>query len=211
MAITTGSKISVTLNMTTAGYVAQNVWSYNVLELVGTPSASHYGEAWWNHVKVAYRSIAALGWGASFKSVRVLELGSSVGEYGEFSIPAGEQTGTRANPVDADVTPVFLAAGVRLTVPTRVTRPGQKRLPFLTQADQASQDISVAFKALVATMMDTMTANMTLGAPAAGVVLVPSVVGLNSDGTIRASQVVSGYVVADKVTSQLSRKAGSGI
>lgn len=211
MSITTGSSIAITLNMTAAGYVAQNVWSYNVLELVGTPTAANYGEAWWNHVKTNYRATCAAVWGSSFKSVRVVELGNPAGEYGEFSIPSDEQAGTRANPADSEVTPVFLAAGVRLTVATRLTRPGQKRIPFLCQSDQNSQDLSSGFKSLVETLMGTMTSNITLGAPAAGVVLVPAVVGLNTDGTIRASQAVTGFVVADKVTSQVSRKAGRGI
>lgn len=211
MAITTGSKIAVTLVMNLANQTLMNVWQYNVLELVGIPNAAQYGQAWWGHVKTNYRAISAVGLGNVFQSVRVVELGNNTGEYGEYSIPSNEQAGTRANPTDGDAEVLFVAAGVRLTVPSRLTRPGQKRFPFLTQNDTAAQQLSSAYIAILTTLMGTMTANMTLGAPAAGVVLVPSVVGLNADGTIRASQAVSGYVINTNPTSQVSRRIGRGI
>lgn len=211
MAISTNSKVQITLVMSAANQTMMNVWSYNVLELVGTPTAAHYGEAWWNHVKGGYRALATADFGAVFKSVRVVELGNSLGEYGEFPVPTGEQTGTRANPTDADTEPLLLAAGVRMTVPSRLTRPGQKRFTFLTQTDTLNQVLSAGFKALLSTLMTTMTTNMTLGAPAAGVVLVPNIVSLNSDGTIRAAQGVSGFVVGNNPTSQVTRKIGRGM
>lgn len=211
MAITTGTRISITMLMNLHQQDIMNVWSYNVLELVGTPTAVNYGEAWWNHVKTVYRSLAIAGFGNVFKAVRVTELGNSAGEYGEFPIPTGEQAGTRANPTDAQFTPLFTAAGIRLTVGTRLTRPGQKRIPFLLQEDAVSQDITPGFISLLNTFMGTMKTNMTLGAPAAGVVLVPSVVGLNPDGSVRASQVVTGYVIDTVTTTQVSRRVGRGM
>lgn len=211
MAITTGTRIHCTLVMSAANQTIMNVWSYSVLEIVGVPNAAQYGEAWWNHVKAPYRALATADFGAVFKSVRVTELGNPTGEYGEFAIPTDEQTGTRANPTDADTEPLLLAAGVRLTVPSRLTRPGQKRFTFLTQTDTLNQVISAGFKTLLTTLMTTMTANMVLGAPAAGVVLVPHVVSLNADGSIRASQTVTGFVVANNPTSQVTRKIGRGI
>lgn len=211
MAITTGSRISISLIMNLHQQEVMNVWSYNVLELVGTPTAVNYGEAWWNHVKSAYRALAIAGFGNVFRSVRVVELGNSTGEYGEFPIPTGEQAGTRTNPTDAEFTPLFTAAGIRLTVGTRLTRPGQKRIPFLTQSDVVSQDLTSGFVTLLNSLMAVMKANMTLGAPAAGVVLVPSVVGLNADGTIRASQVITGYVIDTVATTQVSRRVGRGM
>jgi len=211
VAITTGSKISISLNATSAGQTIMNVWEYSVLEIVGTPTAGHYGEAWWNHVKAGYRALALAAWGQVFTSVRVSELGNPLGEYGEFAIPTGERAGTRSNPTDAESMPNFTAVGVRLSVSTRVTRPGQKRFAFLTQSDVLGEDVQAPFQTLVATLMTTMVANMTLGAPAAGVVLVPNVVGLNADGTIRGAQLVTGYAINGKVTSQVSRRFGRGI
>lgn len=211
MAIQTGSKVSVTLTTGAYNLTQMMVWSYNVLEIIGTPTAADYATAWWNHVKTAYRALAATGNGAVFRSVKVLELGNRTGEYGEYAIPSGEQTGTRTNPSDADADAPFVAAGVRLTVAARYTRPGQKRFPFLMQQDTANGVVGAAYSALLVTLMNVMVANITLGAPAAGVVLVPNVVGLNPDGTIRASQLVTGYAINPYTTSQVSRKFGRGV
>lgn len=211
MAITTGSKISVALQMAFSGNVAMNIWQYSVLEIVGTPNAAHYAQAWWNHVKTAYRALALTAWSPAFVSVRVSELVAGVGEYGEYGIPSAEQGGTRTAPTDADPSVSFNAAGVRLTVGTNATRPGQKRFPFLTQQDQTGQTLGSAYTALLVTLMNTMTTNLTLGAPAAGVVLVPNVVRLNPDGSVAASQFVTGYSINPYVTSQVSRKQNRGI
>jgi len=59
--------------------------------------------------------------------------------------------------------------------------------------------------------MDVLTDPMALGAPAVGVVLAPHVVGLNADGTVRAAQPITGYVINNSVTSQVSRKFGRGM
>jgi hypothetical protein len=211
MAITTGSRIAITLNQVLASQEVMNVWTYSVLEIVGTPTAANYAEAWWNHVKAGYRGLASSSFGAVFTGVRVTELGNSTGEYGEWNIPSGEQTGTRTPPADPDAMPVFVSAGVRLSVGTRRTRPGQKRFGFLTQTDANSQTLGTAYQTALATLMGTMVNNMTLGAPAAGVVLVPNIVGLNADGTIRDSQLVTGYLINPTITSQVSRRVGRGI
>lgn len=211
MAITTGSRISVALTMNNLSQVQMNVWDYIVLELVGTPTAGNYAEAWWNHVKTLYRAICPAANTTGFQSVRVSELGNPTGEYGEFAVPAGEKAGTRAAPADPDLLPSYAAVGVRLSVATRATRPGQKRFGFLTQADFVNNDLQAAYNTPLVALMNLMAANMTLGAPAAGVVLVPSVVSLNADGTIRTSQVVTGYAINAKATSQVSRRYGRGI
>lgn len=211
MAIATGSKIAVSLQMAFSGNVAMNIWQYNVLEIVGTPTAAHYAEGWWNHVKTGYRALCLTGWTPAFLSVRVAELVAGVGEYGEYAIPSEEQAGSRTPPTDSDPAVSFNAAGVRLTVGTNATRPGQKRFPFLTQQDQTGQTLGAAYTALLVTLMNTMTANMTLGAPAAGVVLVPNVVRMNPDGSVAAAQLVTGYSINPYVTSQVSRKQNRGV
>lgn len=211
MAITTLSKIRISCVYNLANNVGMNTFDYNVLEIIGTPTADHYAQAWWNHVKTNYRALVGSSFGAVLMSVKVNELGNSVGEYGEYAIPLAEQTGTRSAPSDTTPAPVFNAAGVRLTVGTRLTRPGQKRFPFLYRDDLNSQVIASTYATPLNTLMTTLTANMTLGAPAAGVVLVPHVVGLNPDGSIRQSQLVTGFLANPNVTSQVSRKVGRGI
>ena len=101
--------------------------------------------------------------------------------------------------------------GVRLAVGTRLTRPGQKRLGFLTQSDAIGNDLQADYNTAAVALMDVMSADMVLGAPAVGVVLRPYVVGLNADGTIRTSQAVIGYSINQKVTSQVSRRFGRGV
>lgn len=211
MAITTLSKIRVSCVYNLANMVGMNTFDYNVLEIIGTPTADHYAQAWWNHVKTNFRALVGSSFGAVLMSVKVRELGNSVGEYGEYAIPTAEQTGTRTPPTDQTPAPVFNAAGVRLTVGTRLTRPGQKRFPFLYRDDLNSQVLATAYSTPLATLMGTLTSNMTLGAPAAGVVLVPHVVSLNPDGSIRAAQLVTGYLINQNATSQVSRKLGRGI
>lgn len=210
MAITTGSRVTVAVNYALAGQQFMNVYNYIVLELVGTPTAGDYAQAWWNHVKTNYRALCSAYFGDAFTSVRVTETGNSTtGEYGEYAVPVGERAGTRSYS-SGEALPTFVAAGVRLIVATRSTRPGQKRFPFLMEADVNGAGLQSGYSTILATLMGTLTANMTLGAPAAGVVLVPSVVGLNADGTIRTSQVVTGYSINSNVTSQVSRKIGRG-
>jgi len=211
MTIGTGSKIRVSLSQVTAGQVQMNVWDYLVLELVGTPTAGNYGEAWWNHVKTTYRGLCPAIFGASFTAVHVAELGNPLGEYGEYSIPVGERDGTRTVSPDTDALPSYAAVGVRLAVGTRLTRPGQKRLGFLTQSDAIGNDLQTGYNTAAVALMNVMSGTMALGAPAAGVVLVPHVVGLNADGTIRTSQAVIGYSINQKVTSQVSRRFGRGV
>lgn len=211
MAITTGSLVRVALAQSNLGEVQMNIWDYLVLELAGIPTAGNYAEAWWNHVKTAYRAMALATNTTAFSSVRVTELGNPTGEYGEFSVPTGERAGTRTSPGDADMLPSYAAIGVRLSVATRSTRPGQKRFGFLTQTDLVNNDVQSAIGTLTTTLMNVMTTNITLGAPAAGVVLVPHVVSLNGDGTVRAHQAVTGYAINAKATSQVSRRYGRGV
>lgn len=211
MAITTGSRIRISLTQEIANQRLMNVWDYVVLELAGIPTAGNYAEAWWNHVKTNYRAISPSAWGNAFLSVRVSELGNPEGEYGEYAIPTGERAGTRSTPTDSDAMPTYAAVGVRLAVASRLTRPGQKRFGHLTQSDIIGNAVQSGITGIINTLMGTMTSNMTLGAPAAGVVLVPAIVSLNADGTIRTHQVVTGFAISPNATTQVSRKIGRGI
>lgn len=211
MAITTGSRIRVSTTYNLANNRGMNTFDYFVLEMIGIPNAAQYAEAWWAHVKTNFRALVSSSFGAVLLNVKVEELGNPVGEYGEYAVPTAEQTGTRTPPSDSTPLPVFTGAGVRLTVASRATRPGQKRFPFLCRADANSQVLTGTYLTALNTLMGTLTTNMTLGSPAAGVVLVPHVVGLNPDGSIRTSQAVSGFIINPDVTSQVSRKVGRGI
>lgn len=211
MAIGLGSLIDVQLRYNFQGQQMLNVFSYAVVTLTGIPSAVHYGEAWWNHVKTTTRAMQQSASGDTFYSVVVRELNNPTGEFGEFDIPAGERAGTRSAPTQGAAMPPFTAAGARLTVSTRLTRPGQKRVPFLAEEDNASGVLQTAFKSLFQSWLNVITAPMTLGAPAAGVVLGPIITKRDVTGTVVASQDVTGYVVNPYITTQNSRKFGRGI
>lgn len=211
MAISTLSKINMALTFIQGGQTCMNVWSYNVLEIIGTPTAGDYAEAWWNHVKTNYRALASAYFGTTFIKVVCSELGNpTTGEYGEYAIPSGEAAGSRSYS-SGEAMPPFVSVGMRLAVLTRTTRPGQKRLGWVMEGDVNGSDVQSGYLGLADTLGATMLANMTLGAPAAGVVLVPHVVSLNTDGSIRAAQLASGYSLNTKATSQVSRKWGRGI
>lgn len=211
MAIGVGQLLQISLVARVASSDVMNVWSYEVMSSPALITATHVGEAWWNHVSSVYRAMSQVAAGPVFQSVLVKELGNPVGELGEFAIPTAEKTGTRATTAAPNMLPAFNAAGARLIVSSRLTRPGQKRFPFLTEADSSDDSVEAAFLTLVGNTLDVANSTIILGAPAATLTLAPVVVGLNADGTIRAHQPTLGHVLNPYVTSQVSRKHGRGM
>jgi hypothetical protein len=210
MTITVGSQIEITLNMDLLGNQALNVYQYDVDTLPGGVAAVDIANAWWQHVKAAYRALATATFNTPFQSVRILELNNPVGDFAEYSIPTGERAGTRPTPTDGVALAPFDAVGVRLVVGSRATRPGQKRLPFLTEEDQGAGILQPALTALVVTLMNLLTTSITLGAPAALAVLAPIVTRKDASGTVTASQPITGYLINPNVTTQNTRKYGRG-
>lgn len=210
MAIAVDSILQLSLNMDHNGARLMNVYCYKVAVLPAPVSAVAYGEAWWNHVKATYRALSQTAAGPVFTSVLVRDLSDPTGELAEYSIPTADRTGTRGTTPNPEAMPNLNAVGVRLTVGTRVTRPGQKRIPFMTEYDVAGEQVAAAYVTLVQSVAGVVSSRAILGAPAAGVAIDPVVVGLNTDGTIRAHQLVTGYNVNPYVTSQVSRKHGRG-
>jgi len=104
----------------------------------------------------------------------------------------------------------FAAVGVRLSVGSRVTRPGQKRIPWLTEGDVAGPLVGAGFVAVVETLKETMTSGFVLGAPAEFCELDPIVVRKNVTGAVTAHQPITGYVVNSLLTTQVSRRVGRG-
>ena len=210
MSITSGGHVEIAVNMSIGGSQVLNVYDYVITGIAGTPSAVNIAEAWWNGVKAAYRALASTDFGAAFKSVKIKDLDTSTGEAGEYAIPSAEQTGTRTPPAQPQILPLFTAAGVRLTVPTRVTRPGQKRFPFLTESDNDTGTLGSAYTALLNSLMPGLIAPSILGAPAAGTTLRLMVVNKSPPGVFNYGQQVASYVVSTNITSQNTRKPGRG-
>lgn len=201
----------ITLKMSNGGSSLFNVFQYWCLAGTVTTDGADLGEAWWNHVKGVYRGLVVGAWGPFFDSVVSRDLTDPTGLYGEFAIPSAERAGTRTAPAASQWLPTFNAVGVRLAVGTRVTRPGQKRLPILAEEDVVGQDVQAAILSLVNSWGLVMTANMVLGAPAALTSLDPVVVRKDATGAYVANQVITGFVVNPRATSQVSRKYGRGL
>lgn len=211
MAIGLGSTIEIALRYLWLGQQCQNTYQYAVAELSTLPSAANFGEAWWNHVKATQRAMVRSAMGDVFYSVLVTELGNPEGDYGEFDVPLAERPGTRSGGSSATAMPSFTAIGVRLTVGSRLTRPGQKRYPFLDEADVNVQQVDATTKALVVSAVNVACAPIILGAPAALATLNPVVVRKGPSSTILASQSITGNVVNNYLTTQVSRKVFRGV
>lgn len=211
MALGVGSLLELTLDMVLLGSHVMNVYQYQIAVAPSTKTADEIAEAWWNHVKAAYRALAITPGGRQFDSVTCRELNNPTGELAEYSIPTADQDGTRPAGSLGSYMPSFTSVGVRLTVGSRTTRPGQKRIPFLSEGDVANNDVGATFVGLVQSLMDVMTTNIVLGDPAELLVLDPIVTRKDATGAVTAHQPVTGYVINPYATTQVSRKIGRGV
>lgn len=174
-----------------------------------TADAVGGAQAWWDNVKAAWRASVPAASSATFESVLFEEVGAGLA-FGEYAIPVSEQLGTRAG-ATTDFLPSFNAAGVRLTVGTRVTRPGQMRIPGGLEQDQVGGTWVAGYVTLIDAIADKYDTQLTLGAPVATGNLTPKVVRLDVSGdVVVASQDIVGHVTNPNVTSQVSRKIGRG-
>lgn len=211
MGIVADSNVEITMKMFYGNVEQYNVWQYRVATFTGVPSAANIAEGWWNHVKSTYRALVTTGYGSVFQSVLIREMDSPTGDYAEYAVPTAERAGTRTDTAANTYATTFTAVGVRLSVGTRVTRPGQKRFGFITESDLNSNQIETAYLNLITSHMNVMAADMLLGSPAAGVVLRPYVIRKDPTGAVVTGQRVTGFIVNPFATSQVSRKLGRGI
>lgn len=196
-------------------WMSQKMQTKRVYSVTGaaflTATAVGVGEAFWNDVKTVWRAMTPLAGASVFKSVLVEELGGG-SSFGEYAIPVGEQSGTRSTAGLTQEAPSFVNVGVRFTVGTRITRPGQMRVPFLWESDMDGQAVNSTFLTLVTALATKLAAPSTLGAPVATGVLTPQVVrfAAGSGVVIEDQQDVVGFVVNTNLTSQNTRKIGRG-
>lgn len=214
MAIYVDTDLQMTVKCNAAAQMVQNVWSYNVFGAPGGVgvSATELANAWWNHVKVLYRAIVPVGFGAYFQSIECRVVNNPLGDFGEWPIPVGESVGTRANTAAPEFLPTFNAAGVKLTVATRATRPGQKRFTCLQEGDITGQALNASILTPLAAFMSAMVVDLSpLGAPAAAFGLRPKIFRLGAGEAVLGEQTIVGHLINPYVTSQVSRKQGRGI
>lgn len=210
MAIGAGSLVEITVVGDLGSDQWMNVFTYVVVGELGSPTAANIGEAFWNAVKDTYRPIVSSGWGSAFREVRVREMDDPMGEFGVWAIPSGERAGTGTAGAGGRL-PSFNAAGIRLTVGSRVTRPGQKRIPGADEADANSQAWEGSYMTVLEAFADVIDSNQVLGSPAVGTEISPVVVRRDpATGLPVAHQPVIGHVVNPYITSQVSRKIGRG-
>ena len=211
MAITS-SLLKVTLRST---WLGQQMQTARHFEIVGaaflTASAAAVGEAWWNDVKTEWRGCAPAAQGNIFQSVLVEELGGGQ-EFGEYPIPVGEQQGTRSSAGLGEPLPSFLAVGMRFTVGTRQTRPGQMRVPWLWEADVNQNQVQAGMLGLCNALGAKLSSTLLLGAPVATGTMHQAILRMSKTvpPTIEAQQMVNGYITNGFVTTQISRKVGRG-
>lgn len=210
MAITAGV-VRITLIGTVAGQVWNSVQYFSPGGAAWlTADAAAGAQAWWDNVKTVWRALVPAASTFTFTSVRFEEIGAGLA-FGEYAIPVGESLGTRVG-TTTDFLPPFVAAGIRLTVGSRVTRPGQKRIPGALEEDTNGVTWTAAQVTRLNALADAYDTNLTLGAPVALGTLTPLVVRLAPDGlSVVASQSVIGHLVNSNVSSQVSRKIGHGI
>lgn len=211
MAITLGSLIEIVIAGRINSGVVMNAWQYQVDGSAFLVEPVQIAEAWWNHVKATYRAIPTVSYAQAFLSVQLRELDNPVGDYAEYAVPLLEQPGTRSDGSEPGLLQPYASVGARLTVGTRVTRPGQKRFWGFTESDQGYGIVLSAALAAVNAHMAVMTEPMILGAPAATIVLNPIITRRNADGDVTASQPVLGWLTNGFMTTQNSRKYGRGI
>lgn len=208
----TSNLIKVTLRYTFQNQQCQTTQHYRFgNEVTESITATHVGEAWWNDVKTAWRAMIINDPSFRFDSVLVEELAAG-GQFGEFAVPAGERLGTRPLGSLGAWLPTFNAVGVRLVVASRVTRPGQKRFPGLSEGDNEGGFVAAGFIALVGAVAAKYSGIITLGAPALAEALIPVVARYDAGDPVPVvTQDVVGHWVSSIITSQVSRKPGRGI
>jgi len=211
MAIAAGSLVEFQIGGVMQSQNWMNVWTFVVVGELGDATPAEWGEALWNHIKTNYRALVSAGHPTAFQFVRVREMDSLTGEYGEFAIPVIEQPGTAPTSTTTYL-PIFNSAGIKFTVSTRLTRPGQKRIPGQRGEDISSIQWVPAYLTKLETFGQMMDDSLTLGAPALGSELQLAVVSVDrTTGLPTAHQEVTGHLVNPYVTSQVSRKFGVGI
>jgi len=167
-------------------------------------------EAYWDNIKDRWRALYTDDSETVTTSVLFEEIGGAL-SFGEFAVPTEEQHGTRESVGLGDYLPAYVAVGIRLSVSTRATRPGQKRIAFATESDNAAGIVDPAFLTLVEDAADIWSTNLVLGAPVLAGALVPLVVHFpTTEDPDQRQQEVVGHVVNDVFTSQVSRRPGHG-
>lgn len=176
-----------------------------------TASCENVANAFWQYIKDDWRACHSTTAPDLTQSVLVEEIGGSLG-FGEYAIPISEQQGTRVVASEGSSLPPYAAVAARLTVATRVTRPGQKRFWGVTELDNNNGVLQAALLALTDALLSKWTLPIGLSTPADIVQLNAQVVHYDRvTGEPGARQMVAGYIINNNLSTQNSRKIGRGV
>jgi hypothetical protein len=211
MPVTT-NPIKITLRYVYLGQECENIqWYFGGGAVFVTATMPEILAAYWAHVQAAWHAIM-------YDDLAINSMNSILGEavggdldYAEYPIPEADRVGTKTVAEYGQPLPGTLAGAVRLTVGTRQTRPGQKRAPFIGEADINGNDLHPSYTDLLSDWGLTFSEQITLGAPAATAVLIPVITTFSGDPPALADwQDVTGQIVNLYASSQVSRKRGHG-
>lgn len=211
MAIPDGHILEIAVSGMAGPSTIMNVMHYHVDSGHPTATGEDVADAWWQAVKGWWRGVANTNFSTVFRDVLCKDITDLGGAYGTYGVPLAEQGGTRTPGASGENLPYFTAIGVRLNVPSRATRPGQKRLVGINEADQSGGLLTPAAIAAAQAWGDQAVQTMTLGAPASLVVLTPVVVHKGAGGVAASWQNMSSATVRDQVTTQNTRKPWRGV
>lgn len=212
MTLIAGAEIHVAFRYTYLGQRCENVQAYVAAGLTTTGATmENWLEALWNDYKVRLRAFApndpAIG---TFDSLVGTEIGGGL-NFAEFPIPTLERVGERVVVDGARWLSGLNAGGFRQTVATRLTRPGQKRFPWVLDTQAQNNSLGADYLALLTDVATAFSTPSILGAPVVDANPIPIVV--HEPGVrdpVRRTQAITGFVVNPDLTSQVSRKKGHG-
>lgn len=207
----TAPQIKITYRYEYLGQQCQNtqIWRTNGAAFL-TATMLGVLEAHWNDLYVTLQDAMSTSATVNrFVSLLGEEIGGG-GSYAEYAVPTGEQVGTRAGLTVGAAAPSYVSWGFRQTVATKVTRPGQKRFPFVADADMDGNAVVSGSFANWEPIAIFFSQPDLLGVPVATGELVPQVGGTAVGGIPTVFQDITGYVLNPNLTSQVSRKIGHG-
>lgn len=191
----------ITVFQTSQGEEVINVFHYRDTS-IGGPTAVSVAQGFWDKVKAGWRAIPTTTQAYTFDTVRAEALFSPY-VFADYSIPLAEQAPTRV--VASEPLSTVAAGMIRLTVGTRATRPGSKRISGLVEVDAVGNNlvttIITALQTLGGLFDDTFNASGT------ALSMTPVIVGYpgpQNPGAPRVQDVI-GSSVDGRISHQVSR------
>lgn len=121
MTFAAGDHVKIVVKQSFLNQLVLNVFHYEMVDS-GTLTAVALAQAFWDDIKAGWRGMVTTG--VNFNQVDVYDNDDPLGEFGSYAIPLAERLGVYG----ALNFPPNIAYGFKLTVPTRVTKPGALRI-----------------------------------------------------------------------------------